>query len=96
MTQPQFLTTAQSRTIAYHQTPGTGPGVVFLGGFFNFRGLQNYFYSKDAKKELEYSSSPWQRIVLYICVYFGLLLCFLFILWLIMTATASAPLPPLM
>ena len=33
MTQPQFLTTAQSRTIAYHQTPGTGPGVVFLGGF---------------------------------------------------------------
>lgn len=33
MTQPQFLTTAQGRTIAYHQTPGAGPGVVFLGGF---------------------------------------------------------------
>ncbi len=33
MTQPQFLTTAQSRRIAYHQTPGQGPGVVFLGGF---------------------------------------------------------------
>ena len=67
--------------------------VVFLGGLFNFRGLQNYFYSKHAKEELEYSSSPWQRITLYVCIYFGLLLSFLFILWLIMTATASAPLP---
>jgi hypothetical protein len=69
--------------------------VVFLGGFFNFRGLQNYFYSKGAKEELEYNSSPWQRITLYVCVYFGLLLCFLFILWLIMTATASGSLPHL-
>ena len=69
--------------------------VVFLGGFFNFRGLQNYFYSKETKKELEYTSTPWQRIVLYVCVYFGLLLCFLFILWLIMTATASGSLPHL-
>ena len=33
MTQPQFLTTAQSRRIAYHQSAGQGPGVVFLGGF---------------------------------------------------------------
>ncbi len=33
MTQPQFLTTQQDRRIAYHQTPGQGPGVVFLGGF---------------------------------------------------------------
>ena len=33
MTQPQLLTTAQGRRIAYHQTPGQGPGVVFLGGF---------------------------------------------------------------
>jgi hypothetical protein len=65
--------------------------VVFLGGFFNFRGLQNYFYSKAAKEELGYSSSAWQRIVLYICVYFGLLLSFLLILWLVMTATVSAP-----
>ena len=71
-----------------------GNFVVFLGGFFNFRGLQNYFYSKDAKRDFEYSSSPWQRITLYVCVYFGLFLCFLFILWLIMTATVSVPLPP--
>jgi len=73
-----------------------GNFVVFLGAFMNFRGLQSYFYSKEAKIETEYSTSPWQRIVLYLVVYFGLFLLFLFILWLIMTATASAPLPPLM
>lgn len=67
--------------------------VVFLGGFFNFRGLQNYFYSKAAKEELEYASTPWQRITLYLVVYFGLLLSFLLILWLIMTVTASVPQP---
>lgn len=27
------LTTPQGRRIAHHQTPGAGPGVVFLGGF---------------------------------------------------------------
>lgn len=29
---PQTLTTRQGRKIAFHQTPGDGPGVVFLGG----------------------------------------------------------------
>ncbi len=33
MTNPSYLTTAQNRRIAYHQTAGQGPGVVFLGGF---------------------------------------------------------------
>jgi pimeloyl-ACP methyl ester carboxylesterase len=33
MTAPQHLTTPQDRTIAYHQSAGKGPGVVFLGGF---------------------------------------------------------------
>ncbi|QCO57962.1 alpha/beta hydrolase (plasmid) [Pseudorhodobacter turbinis] len=33
MSNPSFLTTPQNRRIAYHQTPGAGPGVVFLGGF---------------------------------------------------------------
>lgn len=30
---PDFLTTPRGRRIAYHQTAGQGPGVVFLGGF---------------------------------------------------------------
>ncbi|SMX43526.1 alpha/beta fold hydrolase [Actibacterium lipolyticum] len=30
---PSYLETAQGRRIAYHQTAGKGPGVVFLGGF---------------------------------------------------------------
>lgn len=30
---PDFITTPQGRKIAYHQTAGKGPGVVFLGGF---------------------------------------------------------------
>lgn len=29
----QMITTPQGRRIAYHRTPGQGPGVVFLGGF---------------------------------------------------------------
>ncbi len=33
MAAPQYLETPQGRRIAYHLTPGTGPGVVFLGGF---------------------------------------------------------------
>ncbi len=33
MPDPDILTTPQGRQIAYHQTHGAGPGVVFLGGF---------------------------------------------------------------
>lgn len=33
MTEPSFLSTPQDRRIAYHRTDGSGPGVVFLGGF---------------------------------------------------------------
>jgi pimeloyl-ACP methyl ester carboxylesterase len=33
MTSPKFLTTKEGRKIAYHQTDGQGPMVVFLGGF---------------------------------------------------------------
>jgi len=32
---PQFHTTSNGRKIAYHQTSGDGPGVVFLGGFMS-------------------------------------------------------------
>lgn len=33
MSEISFLKTQNGRRIAYHQTPGTSPGVVFLGGF---------------------------------------------------------------
>lgn len=35
MAQPAYLETPQGRRIAYHQMEGTGPGVVFLGGFMS-------------------------------------------------------------
>lgn len=31
--QPSYLDTSSGRRIAYHRTQGTGPGIVFLGGF---------------------------------------------------------------
>ncbi len=31
----QRMTTASGRELAYHRTPGKGPGVVFLGGFMS-------------------------------------------------------------
>ena len=33
MSDPQYLHTPQGRRIAHHRLEGTGPGVVFLGGF---------------------------------------------------------------
>jgi hypothetical protein len=62
--------------------------VAFLGGYFNFRGLQKYFYSQEIKVETRNKLTAWQRIKLYLWVYFGLLSSFLVILWLVMTATA--------
>jgi hypothetical protein len=62
--------------------------VAFLGGYFNFRGLQKYFYSQEIKVETKNKLTAWQRIKLYLWVYFGLLSSFLVILWLVMTATA--------
>lgn len=32
MSEPQYLDGPKRRRLAYHQTPGEGPGVVFLGG----------------------------------------------------------------
>ena len=61
--------------------------VAFLGGFFNFRGLQKFFYSKELKEKI-ITLSIWERVKLYLIVYFGLLSAFLVILWLVMSATA--------
>lgn len=35
MSEPSYLETPQGRRIAYHQSPGSGPAVVFLGGFMS-------------------------------------------------------------
>lgn len=47
MSEPQFLDTAQGRHIAYHQSPGTGPGVVFLGGLKSDMGGTKAVYLED-------------------------------------------------
>jgi hypothetical protein len=62
--------------------------VVFLGINFNFRKLQKDFYSKELKHIANIELNSWQKIKLYLLVYFGFLLSFLLILWLVMTATA--------
>lgn len=33
MSAPDYLETQEGRRLAYHKTPGQGPGVLFLGGF---------------------------------------------------------------
>lgn len=63
--------------------------VVFLGINFNFRALQRDFYSRDLKYYSKMELNSWQKIKLYLLVYFGLLLSFLAILWLVMTATGT-------
>jgi hypothetical protein len=62
--------------------------VVFLGIRFNFRTLQKDFYSKELRHYASMELKSWQKIKLYLFVYFGFLVSFLLILWLVMTATA--------
>lgn len=48
---PQTLKTKQNRTIAFHQTPGDGPGVVFLGGLkSDMTGTKAVFLEAWAKR----------------------------------------------
>ncbi|KJZ20576.1 alpha/beta hydrolase [Loktanella sp. S4079] len=44
---PAFLTTPQGRQIAYHLTQGTGPAVVFLGGFKSDMGGTKAVYLEE-------------------------------------------------
>lgn len=47
---PSFLDTPQGRRIAYHRTEGTGPGIVFLGGFrSDMEGTKAVFLENWAK-----------------------------------------------
>jgi pimeloyl-ACP methyl ester carboxylesterase len=49
---PDFLTTPQGRRIAYHRSPGDGPGVVFLGGFrSDMTGTKAMFLEDRARAE---------------------------------------------
>jgi hypothetical protein len=62
--------------------------VVLLGARFNFKSLQNYFYSKEVKEDVAKNLSTWQRLRLYLFVYFGLSFLFILILFLVMIMTA--------
>jgi pimeloyl-ACP methyl ester carboxylesterase len=44
---PQYLKTQQGRDIAYHMSTGTGPAVVFLGGFKSDMGGTKAVYLHD-------------------------------------------------
>ncbi len=49
---PSFLTTPEGRRIAYHLTDGSGPAVVFLGGFkSDMQGTKAVFLEEWAKRE---------------------------------------------
>ena len=51
MTDPSYLITPQGRRIAYHLTDGTGPAVVFCGGFkSDMQGTKAVFLEDWARK----------------------------------------------
>lgn len=47
---PDFFTTPHGRHIAYHMTDGTGPAVVFLGGFMSDMGGTKAVFLEDWAK----------------------------------------------
>ena len=59
--------------------------IVFMGIRFNFRSLQREIYSRDIKEELKTSLTTWQKISLYLLLYFAYFAAFLFILRTLMT-----------
>lgn len=59
--------------------------IVFMGIRFNFRSLQREIYSRDIKQELKTSLTTWQKISLYLLLYFAYFAAFLFILRTLMT-----------
>jgi hypothetical protein len=62
--------------------------ITFLGIRFNFKALQREVYSKEIKYELNTSLTTWQKVVLYLLLYAFYFAAFLFILRMLMTATA--------
>lgn len=47
---PSYLETPNNRRLAYHQTKGTGPGIVFLGGFVSDMGGTKAVYLEEWAK----------------------------------------------
>lgn len=62
--------------------------VVFMGIRFNFRALQHQIYSKQLKEALNTDLTTWQKVSLYMLLYFGYLFFFAAVLYMLMTATA--------
>jgi hypothetical protein len=62
--------------------------ITFLGIRLNFRALQREVYSKEIKYELNTYLTTWQKVVLYLLLYAFYFAAFLFILRMLMTATA--------
>lgn len=62
--------------------------VIFLGIKFNFRTLQQQVYSKELKQSFANELTTWQKVVLYLSVYFLYFSFFLLIIYMLMTATA--------
>jgi hypothetical protein len=62
--------------------------ITFLGIRFNFKTLQREIYSKEIKCEINNSLTTWQKVVLYLLLYAFYFAAFLFILRMLMTATA--------
>lgn len=52
MTEPRYLETLSGRRIAYHKSEGSGPGIVFLGGFrSDMEGTKAVFLENWAKSK---------------------------------------------
>ena len=62
--------------------------VTFLGIRFNFRALQRVVYNREIKYELNTYLSTWQKVVLYLLLYAFYFASFLFVLRMLMMATA--------
>ena len=62
--------------------------ITFLGIRFNFKALQREVYSKEIKGEINTYLTTWQKVVLYLLLYAFYFAAFLFILRMLMTATA--------
>jgi hypothetical protein len=61
--------------------------VTFLGIRFNFRALQHAVYNREIKNEIN-NLSTCQKVVLYLVLYAFFFASFLFVLRMLMTATA--------